>query len=115
MPKLLARIEGIAALRARILTASVDLPVADLAWIPALQMDALARNAHSSTAIEGNPLTLEQVHAVEERRALAAVSERARREVVNYFVGLRFIEKNLDKKFIHRWGKFIHRRGILAG
>ena len=32
-------------------------------WIPALQKDTRARNAHSSTAIEGNPLTLEQVRA----------------------------------------------------
>ena len=53
-PALLGRVEGIAALRARIQSATVD-----VAWIPALQKDSRARNAHASTAIEGNPLTLE--------------------------------------------------------
>ena len=94
-PVLLTRIERIAALRERILAAAVD-----VAWIPALQMDSRARNAHSSTAIEGNPLTLEQVRAVEEGRELPVVADRARREVLNYFAGLRFIEKHVEKKII---------------
>lgn len=94
-PHLLTRIERIAALRERIMAATVN-----VAWIPALQMEARARNTHSSTAIEGNPLTLEQVRAVEEGRDVPAIPERARREVVNYFTGLRFIEKNTRKKTI---------------
>ncbi|MBU0678611.1 MAG: Fic family protein [Verrucomicrobia bacterium] len=94
-PLLLKNIEQIAALRERILTATMD-----VAWIPALQMDSRARNAHSSTAIEGNPLTLEQVRAVEEGRDVPAVAERARREVVNYFAGLRYIEKKARQKTI---------------
>ena len=53
--------EQVAALRERILAAAVQVP-----WIPALQKDTRIRNAHSSTAIEGNPLTLEQVRAIEE-------------------------------------------------
>lgn len=91
-PGLLTRIEAIAGLRERILAATVQVP-----WIPALQKDTRLRNAHSSTAIEGNPLTLEQVRAVEEGRELAGVTDRARREVLNYFAGLRFIEKNLKR------------------
>ena len=59
-PALLKRVEQIAALRERILAATVEVP-----WIPALQKDTRTRNNHSSTAIEGNPLTLEQVRAVE--------------------------------------------------
>ena len=55
-PALLARVEQIAALRERILAATVQVP-----WIPALQKDTRTRNTHCSTAIEGNPLTLEQV------------------------------------------------------
>jgi hypothetical protein len=39
------------------------------------------------------PLTLEQVRALEEGRSLTAATERSRREVLNYFAGLRFIEK----------------------
>lgn len=91
-PALLARVENIAALREKILAATVQVP-----WIPALQKDTRLRNAHSSTAIEGNPLTLEQVRAVEEGRELTGVTDRSKREVLNYFAGLRFIEKNLKK------------------
>ena len=94
-PRLLALVQDIAGLRERIAGATVEVP-----WIPALQKDTRARNTHSSTAIEGNPLTLEQVRAVEEGRTLTAVPERARREVVNYFAALRHIEKHAGKKTI---------------
>ena len=93
-PALLARVEAVAALRERIQGAAVQ-----MAWIPALQKDTRARNAHSSTAIEGNPLTLEQVRAVEEGTPLA-VPARARREVLNYFAALRHVEKRQAKKRI---------------
>ena len=92
-PELLARVEAIAALRERIMSAVVQVP-----WIPALQKDTRARNTHSSTAIEGNPLTLEQVRAVEEGKELVAVNARARQEVINYFAALRHVEKQAAKK-----------------
>jgi len=92
IPALLARVEGIAALRERIQGAAVQ-----VAWIPALQKDTRARNAHSSTAIEGNSLTLEQVRAVEAGEELT-VPARIRREVVNYFAALRHVEKQAAKK-----------------
>lgn len=96
-PKLLSQVEQIAALRERIQGAAVEVP-----WIPALQKDSRARNAHSSTAIEGNPLTLEQVRAVEEGRELVAVASRSKREVVNYFAALRHIEKhNVRRRITH--------------
>jgi len=91
-PASLSRVETIATLRERILSASVQ-----VAWIPALQKDARVRNAHSSTAIEGNPLTLEQVRAVEQG-AILDVPARARREVMNYFAALRHIERHAAKK-----------------
>ena len=91
-PGLLARVEGIAALRERILGAAIQVP-----WIPSLQKDSRARNTHSSTAIEGNPLTLEEVRALEEGTTVA-VSERSRREVLNYFAALRHVEKQAMKK-----------------
>ncbi len=93
-PVLLGRVESITSLRERILGASVQ-----VSWIPALQKDTRARNAHSSTAIEGNPLTLEQVRAVEEGAELA-VEPRSRREVVNYFAALRDVEKKARKRRI---------------
>src|SRR5277367_4520907 len=92
-PLLLAEVEQVAALRQRIQSAMVD-----LAWIPALQKDSRSRNAHASTAIEGNPLTLEQVRALEEGRELSASAARPRREVLNYFAALRYVEKNAAKK-----------------
>ncbi len=91
-PRLLSRIEEIASLREKVLAATVQVP-----WIPALQKDSRLRNAHSSTAIEGNPLTLEQVRALEEGRELPAATPRSKQEVLNYFAGLRFIEKHLHK------------------
>ena len=107
-PALLARVEQIAALRERILAATVEVP-----WIPALQKDTRTRNTHSSTAIEGNPLTLEQVRAVEEGREIP-VAARAKREVVNYFAALRFVEKNAAKKTIsHEEILSLHK--IMAG
>jgi len=94
-PELLKSIEDIAALREKILAATVQ-----VSWISTLQKDTRVRNTHSSTAIEGNPLTLEQVRALEEGRPLPAVSERSRREILNYFAGLRLIEKRQKKRLI---------------
>jgi cell filamentation protein, protein adenylyltransferase len=106
---LLAHGEQVAALRERILAAAVQVP-----WIPALQKDTRIRNAHSSTAIEGNPLTLEQVRAIEEGREVPATGPRPRREVANYFAGLRFVEKNARRSLIgHPEVLKLHR--IMAG
>jgi Fic family protein len=108
-PALLAQVEEVAALRERIQSDVVQLP-----WIPALQKDARTRNAHASTAIEGNPLTLEQVRALEEGRELSTSDTRPQREVVNYFAGLRYVEKHAAKKTIrHEEILSLHR--ILAG
>lgn len=108
-PLLLDHVERITALRERILTATID-----VSWVPALQMDTRARNTHSSTAIEGNPLTLEQVRALEEGREVPAVAERSRREVLNYFAGLRHMEKQAGKTTIgHEDILKLHR--IVAG
>lgn len=86
-PQLVNMIERIASLRERIQGATVN-----VTWIPALQMDSMARNAHCSTAIEGNPLTLEQVRAIEEGKEVPA-SNRSKREIINYLAALRHIEK----------------------
>lgn len=108
-PALLARVEKIAALRERILAATVEVP-----WIHALQKDTRTRNTHSSTAIEGNPLTLEQVRAVEEGREVPVVASRAKREVLNYFAGLRFVEKKANLKII-RHDEILRLHKIIAG
>ena len=108
-PALLTRVEQIAAVRERILAATVEVP-----WIPALQKDTRTRNTHSSTAIEGNPLTLEQVRAMEEGREVPAVAARAQREVLNYFAGLRFVEKHAAKQEITH-AEVLRLHQIIAG
>ena len=108
-PQLLTRVEQAAALRERIQSAAVE-----LSWIPALQKDTRTRNSHASTAIEGNPLTLEQVRALEEGRELSAVETRPKREILNYFAGLRYVEKHAKKKTLRHEDIFkLHR--LLAG
>src|SRR5215468_6581878 len=94
-PRLLVQVEAVAVLRQRIQQAALELP-----WVPALQKDARTRNVHASTAIEGNPLTLEQVRALEEGRSLETSDTRSEREVLNYFAALRHIEKNAGKKIL---------------
>ncbi len=108
-PSLLSEVEEVAALRERIQSAVVN-----FAWVPALQKDTRTRNAHASTAIEGNPLTLKQVRALAEGRELFAPGDRHRREVINYFAGLRYVEKQAGKATIRHEDIFeLHR--ILAG
>lgn len=108
-PRLLTLVETVAALRERIQGAAIE-----LSWVPALQKDTRTRNVHASTAIEGNPLTLEQVRALEEGREPAASDQRSRREVLNYFAGLRHLEKQAGKEVIRHEDLFeLHR--ILAG
>ena len=91
--ELLALVEKVVSLRERIESATVS-----LAWIPNLQKDTRIRNGHASTAIEGNPLTLKQVRALEEGRELAASDQHSEREVLNYFAGLRYVEKQSKLK-----------------
>ena len=107
--ELVRRLEEIAALREKILAATVQ-----VAWIPALQSDARVRNTHSSTAIEGNPLTVEQVRMLEEGRELPAAAERAKREVLNYFAALRFIEKSAKRSPVEH-GDILRLHRIIAG
>jgi len=93
-PALLKRVEQIAALRERILAATVEVP-----WIPALQKTRApqypfldghrGQSAHAGTGAGGGG-----------RPGNSAVAPRAKREVVNYFAGLRFVEQNAAKKTI---------------
>ena len=56
-------------------------------WEVSLRRDALIRNAHSSTAIEGNPLSLEDVSALAAGRDLM-VRRKDKQEVLNYLEAL---------------------------
>ncbi len=84
---LLARIGDAEALRAKVQAAPVQ-----VAWLESIRLDTLVRRAHFSTAIEGNPLTLPEVEALAGAKQ-ASTTDRARREVLNYFAALRWIAR----------------------
>ena len=69
----------------------------DVNWLPKLQNDAAVRLAHSSTAIEGNPLTLAEVEAIARGEATGA-HEKSKKEVLNYLSALRCIGKQNNRK-----------------
>ncbi len=56
-------------------------------WEVSLRRDALLRSAHSSTAIEGNPLSLEEVSALAQGRDIMA-RRKDKQEVLNYLEAL---------------------------
>jgi len=86
----LTLIEQITGLTAKINGARITLPVR-----AKLQKEALNRNAHSSTSIEGNVLSLAQVSALSENRDVDA-DVRQKKEVANYIEVLRWILKNFN-------------------
>ena len=63
-----------------------------VAWLPGLQKEARARRAHSSTAIEGNPLSLAQVEAIADGKEVGA-PRTYEKEVENYLKAMRWIER----------------------
>lgn len=68
-------------------------------WELSLRKEARIHNAHSSTSIEGNRLTLEQVKDLAEHKEVVA-SAKDKQEVLNYLKALDSIPKYATKKFI---------------
>ena len=60
-------------------------------WEISLRREALLRATHASTAIEGNPLTLEEVSRLAQGRKVTA-TRKAKQEVLNYLKVLQNIE-----------------------
>lgn len=82
-------------------------------WEVSLRRDALIRAAHASTAIEGNPLTLEEVSKLAQGRKITA-TRKAQQEVLNYLRILEDIEKyqeqgKINEKIILKLHKGITR------
>ncbi len=65
-------------------------------WEVALRREALLKNAHASTAIEGNPLSLEEVTALADGRNIM-VRRKDKQEVLNYIEALDKIPDFSDK------------------
>ncbi len=68
-------------------------------WAVSLRREAIIRSAHSSTAIEGNRLSLEQVSDLAQGREIMA-ARKDRQEVLNYLKVLQSIYKLTDGKKI---------------
>lgn len=65
-------------------------------WESRLRREALEHNAHSSTAIEGNKLTLRQVEALMENQKISS-ADKDIREVLNYINALKRIPTFIEK------------------
>jgi len=65
-------------------------------WEVSLRREALIKATHASTAIEGNPLTLEEVSKLAQGRRVTA-TRKAKQEVLNYLNVLEHIEKYQEK------------------
>lgn len=68
-------------------------------WEVSLRRDAIIRSAHSSTAIEGNRLSLKQVSDLAQGREIMA-TRKDKQEVLNYLKALQSIDKLTDSKRI---------------
>ena len=91
--RLAGLLENISELRTK-----VDLSPISVQWKPRLERDASARLAHTSTAIEGNPLTLRDVEILSEGGDLPMVQRRYKNEVLNYLAALRYITDHSGKR-----------------
>ncbi len=106
---LLARISEAEALRTKIQTAPVQ-----VAWLEHIRMEALVRRAHFSTAIEGNPLTLPEVEELVVAKKVD-VTDRAKREVLNYLAALRWIARQPAETPVTETAVLKLHRIIIAG
>jgi Fic family protein len=106
---LLARISEAEALRTRIQTAPVR-----VAWLETIRLESLVRQAHFSTAIEGNPLTLPEVEALAGAKKVD-VKDRAKREVLNYLAALRWIARQPAEAPVTETAVLKLHRIIMAG
>jgi Fic family protein len=79
-------------------------------WEVSLRREAIIRAAHSSTAIEGNRLSLEQVSDLAQGREIMA-TRKDKHEVLNYLKVLQSIDKLTDGKKIFEKDIFnIHKK-----
>jgi len=92
---LLRLLESIASMKTRI-----DLSTVSVAWAPPLAKEAFARTAHSSTAIEGNPLTLKEVQILAEGGDIPHAKPKHVKEVMNYLAALKLVSQHKSKKTI---------------
>jgi Fic family protein len=83
------------------LRAWVELAPLQVSWLPLMQKEARTKNAHYSTSIEGNILTLPQVRALERGEKVGAAKQQEL-EAANYLKALRWIEDNAEERIDER-------------
>lgn len=70
----------------------INSAVVDVSWLPVLQRETSVRLAHSSTAIEGNPLTLPEVEALARGEEIGAQAK-DKQEILNALSAMSWIWK----------------------
>jgi len=94
----------------------IELAPLQISWLPILQKEAKVRAAHSSTTIEGNPLSFHQVQAISRGENVGA-SRKDELEVKNYLHLMHWLEKNnkikISEKTIHKMHKLVI-NGLIA-
>lgn len=88
-PRLLTLLIQATELRLDIKRSAIQVP-----WLSALKNDTSTRLAHSSTAIEGNPLSLKQTNLLAMGVPVLA-EEKSKLEVLDYLKALHWIEKDV--------------------
>lgn len=68
----------------------INSAVVDVSWLPILQRETAVRLAHSSTAIEGNPLTLPEVEALARGEETGA-TVKDKQEILNALTAMHWI------------------------
>jgi Fic family protein len=93
-PELLCLIAEATELKTWIHQSIINVP-----WLSRLQKDTAVRLTHSSTAIEGNPLSLDEVHQVIEGKETSGTPHH-RLEVTNQYEALRWVSKRKNAEII---------------
>lgn len=93
-PELVGLIAEATELKAWIHGSLIDIP-----WLFQLQQETAIRLTHSSTAIEGNPLSLNEVRMLVEGQEIPASTE-AKLEVANQYQALKWISKRKERETI---------------
>ena len=87
--------------KASSLKAWIELAPLQVAWLPVMQKDARTKMAHFSTSIEGNPLSLSQVKAIDRGETVDAKNTEEW-EVLNYLRAMHWIEQHAGAKIEER-------------
>lgn len=94
---------------------AIEKSTLQVAWLPLLQREAQVNLTHSSTAIEGNQLSLAQIAAVNQGEEISA-SQKQEREVANYLKAIRYTQKQketiIDERAILKLHKLLM-KGLL--